>query len=381
MMTEIRVHDLQFTKTETAAFLKRAVGCSVGSSALKHLQDKTEGWPVALRRAALALQHRSDADEFIRGFAGNSRQLQEYLVAGILAHQSPDVRDCMCRTSILDRFCAPLCQSLCDMKRGSEKQPLRDRTADQVFLGASLFCIPLDDRQEWYRYHHLFQELLQRYLAEHCDPREIATLDERAANWFEEQGLLDEAVQHALKGNDRAEAGGLIGRHQNEILSEEQWHRLNQWLCWLTKTLALAMCAVAMVAGLDLAESRASVGTMEVSDGGKTGIIGGKKQTTDRKCLLWKHLRAVFFWSGGHGIRTRNPIRGAAFRMRLLAIRLPSGDVTSTPFNSSGVLNSRASMDLLFASPFTRYFSVASGCARIQGHRRFFTRRSANQRR
>jgi LuxR family maltose regulon positive regulatory protein len=232
-MAEIRVQDLQFTETETAAFLKRAVGRSVGSSALKHLQEKTEGWPVALRLAALALQHQSDADEFLRGFGGDSRQLQEYLVAEILAYQSPDTCDCMCRTSILDRFCAPLCQSLCDIKHGSEKRPLRDRTADQAFLGTGLLCIPLDDRQEWYRYHHLFQELLQRHLEEHRSPREIATLHERAAHWFEEQGLLDEAVGHALKGNDPAEAGSLIGRHRNEILSEEQWHRLNQWLRWL----------------------------------------------------------------------------------------------------------------------------------------------------
>jgi len=230
MMTEIRMWDLQFTEEETAAFLKHAIGRSVGNSALKHLQDKTEGWAVALRLAALALQHRTDADEFIRGFGGDSRQLQEYLVAEILAHQSPDIRDCLCRTSILDRFCASLCQSLCGMKCGSGECTLHDRTADQAFLGAGLFCIPLDDRQEWFRYHHLFQELLQRHLEQHCAPKEIATLHERAANWFEEQGLLDEAFQHALKGNDPAEAGRLIARHGIEILNEEQWHRLDQWL-------------------------------------------------------------------------------------------------------------------------------------------------------
>lgn len=230
MMTEIRMWDLQFTEEETAAFLKHAIGRSVSTSALKHLQDKTEGWPVALRLAVLALQHRSDADEFIRGFGGDSRQLQEFLVAEILAHQSPDVCDCLCRTSILDRFCVSLCHSLCGMKCGSGECTLRDRTADQAFLGAGLFCIPLDDRQEWYRYHHLFQELLQRQLEQRREPTEIATLHERAANWFEEHGLLDEAFQHALKGNGPAEAGRLIARHRIEILNEEQWHRLDPWL-------------------------------------------------------------------------------------------------------------------------------------------------------
>ncbi len=232
-MTEIRMQDLQFTEGETAAFLKQASGRSVGSSALKHLQDKTEGWPVALRLAALALRHRTDADEFIRAFGGGSQQLQEYLVAEILAQQSPDMCDCLCRTSILDRFCPSLCQSLCDMECSSGRCTIRDHSTGQAFLGAGLFCIPLDDRQQWYRYHHLFQELLQRYMESHFDAGETAVLHERASNWFEQQGLLDEAVQHALRGNAPEEAGCLIARHRSEILNEEQWHRLDQWLRWL----------------------------------------------------------------------------------------------------------------------------------------------------
>jgi LuxR family maltose regulon positive regulatory protein len=232
-MIEIRMQDLEFTADETAAFLERAIGHSLGSSSLKDLQNKTEGWPVALRLAALALQHQNNAEEFLQGFGGDSRQLQEYLVAEILAHQSPDTCDCLCRTAILDRFCAPLCQSLCDTKCGPGECTLRDRTADQAFLGAGLLCIPLDDRQEWYRYHHLFQELLQRYLQEHLDATETASLHDRASRWFEEQGLLDEAIQHALKGSDPRSAGSLIARHRSEILNEEQWHRLDQWLRWL----------------------------------------------------------------------------------------------------------------------------------------------------
>ncbi|HID77177.1 MAG TPA: hypothetical protein EYP56_14430 [Planctomycetaceae bacterium] len=229
-MTDIRMRDLQFTEAETAVFLRRAVGQGLDASVVKRLHQRTEGWPAALRLAALGLQHRGDVEWFCRGSIGHSRQLQEYMTGEFLAEQPPEARDCLCRISILDRFCAPLCRSVCHTRCGPEKCAIQQRATDQAVVGAGVLCIPLDDREQWFRYHHLFRELLQRTLADQLSPGEIAELHRRAAAWFEGQGLLDEAIRHALRGDGPEGAARLVARYRNEILKEERWHQLGQWL-------------------------------------------------------------------------------------------------------------------------------------------------------
>jgi len=233
MLTEVRLQDLQFTEEETAVFLQRTLNRSVGFPACKLLHERAEGWPVALRLASLALQHHTDIDKYIQSFGSISRPLHEYLVEEMLSQQSAESRSCLCRMSILDRFCAPLAQSLCGMHCGEEKCAFHSGGFDQAFLSMGLLAIPMDDRQEWYRFHHLFQELLQQFLEDSLAPSGIAELHSRAAAWFEEHGLLDEAIRHALKGSDPTEAGRIIARHGNEILNQEQWHRFDLWLSWL----------------------------------------------------------------------------------------------------------------------------------------------------
>lgn len=133
-------------------------------------------------------------------------------------------------TSILDRFCAPLCESVCgtDEKRSAEQ--LGGAEFLEVLRSKGLLCVALDEQREWYRYHHLFQELLKRQLDLQHSPKEIAELHHRAAAWLEDQGLIEEALQHALKAGDDTQAGQMIIRHRNEITQKEQWHRLDRWL-------------------------------------------------------------------------------------------------------------------------------------------------------
>jgi len=233
LMTEVRLQDLQFNEAETAVFVERALDRAIAAPILERLQDKTEGWPVALRLVSLALRNRTDLGEFIGSFGSRSRPLEEYLVAEILSQQSAEIRDCLCRTSILDRFSAPLGQALCGMNCGEGNCIFRSHDSDRPFPTVGLLCIPLDDRQEWYRFHHLFQELLQQFLKKSLDPGGIAGLHSRAAAWFEKHGLLEEAIRHALKGGDPSGAGRMIARHGIDLLNEEQWHRLDQWLGWL----------------------------------------------------------------------------------------------------------------------------------------------------
>ena len=225
MLNEIRLKDLEFTERETGIFLRQATGRSISDSTVARIYDHVEGWAVGLRLAALALQHREDADAFLQEFGGDTQHIREYLLQEVVSRQPPNLRDWMRRTSILNRFCAPVCDAVL-MTGDQEAGPAFVRFLED----RGMLCVSLDEKQEWFRYHHLFQELLYDQLKAHVAPNEIASLHQRAASWFEEHGWLEEAIHHALAGEGPAEAARLIVRHRNEILNQEQWHRLDQWL-------------------------------------------------------------------------------------------------------------------------------------------------------
>jgi len=225
MLNEIRLKDLEFTERETGIFLRQATGRSISDSTVARIYDHVEGWAVGLRLAALALQHREDADAFLQEFDGDTQHIREYLLQEVVSRQPPNLRDWMRRTSILNRFCAPVCDAVL-MTGDQEAGPAFVRFLED----RGMLCVSLDEKQEWFRYHHLFQELLYDQLKAHVAPNEIASLHQRAASWFEEHGWLEEAIHHALAGEGPAEAARLIVRHRNEILNQEQWHRLDGWL-------------------------------------------------------------------------------------------------------------------------------------------------------
>jgi LuxR family maltose regulon positive regulatory protein len=225
MLNEIRLKDLEFTEREAGIFLRQATGRSISDSAVARVYDHVEGWAVGLRLTALALQHHEDADSFLQEFDGDTHQVREFLLQEVVSRQPPNLRDCLRRTSILNRFCAPVCEAVL-MTGDQEAGP----AFIQFLEDRGMLCVALDEKQEWFRYHHLFQELLYRQLKAHVAPHEIANLHRRAAGWFEEHGWLEEAIDHSLRGDGPAEAARVMVRHRNEILNQEQWHRLDGWL-------------------------------------------------------------------------------------------------------------------------------------------------------
>jgi LuxR family maltose regulon positive regulatory protein len=229
-LTEVRMQDLKFTLAKTGEFLQLATGQRLSSTALENVHQSTEGWIAGLRLAALAVRHRSDADAYLSHFDGNVRGIQDFLVQEVMSQQLPATLDCLCRTSILNRFCAPLCETVCADQDDKDKCCLDGLDFIRLLEDSGLFSVALDMSGEWYRYHHLFQEQLQRQLRARFTPQEIADLHRRAASWFETQGLLEEAIQHLLQADGPAEVGRLIVRHRNEILNNEQWYRLDRWL-------------------------------------------------------------------------------------------------------------------------------------------------------
>jgi LuxR family maltose regulon positive regulatory protein len=211
LVTELRMHDLQFSAEETAEMLESTLG-SAANSAVLH--KRTEGWPVALRLATAILQRSKDA---LLAFDGDTIQLQEYLVAEILAHESPEIRDGLRRSSIGERFSASFVTNVCRTDGASFLRRLRE---------SGLPFAALDPQGKWYRYNHLFQDLLRRQL----DAAEATELHRRASAWYDESGYIEEALRHALAGNDVAAAAQIVARRRQELTQSEQRQRLRRLL-------------------------------------------------------------------------------------------------------------------------------------------------------
>ncbi len=196
-LTEIRAADLRFTPAEVAAFFNQAMGLQLTSAEITALETRTEGWAAGLQLAALSVQGQADRSAFIQTFSGSHRYVLDYLVEEVLEQQPTHIQRFLLHTSILDRLCGPLCD---DVMR-DPSTPGRETLPD--LERANLFIIPLDNERDWYRYHHLFGELLRQRLALQPGAAELITeLHTRASIWYETQGLDVEAFQHAIAAND-----------------------------------------------------------------------------------------------------------------------------------------------------------------------------------
>ena len=226
-MTEVRLLDLQFTRTETKSLLEQAVGHALESDSLERVHECTEGWAVGLRFTALALRYHDDKNKFLRTFCGNIRQVQDYLITEVMAHEDPIVRDCLCKISILERFCAPLCDAICGIEADHADSGAEINMFDALLERSGILTIALDGQRNWFRFHHLFQELLQRQLTNRYHTEDIAELHIRAAGWLETNGHLEEAIQNlAQTGNEQA-MRAFIHRNRRQLFQKEQWLRID----------------------------------------------------------------------------------------------------------------------------------------------------------
>jgi LuxR family transcriptional regulator, maltose regulon positive regulatory protein len=200
-LVEVRAADLRFTRDEAAAYLNDVNALGLGDDDVATLEARTEGWAAALQLAALSLDGRADRAAFIAGFAGDDRFVVDYLADEVLDRQPADVRRFLLDTSILDRLTGPLCDAVTGRTDG--------RTVLHALDRANLFVLPLDDRRHWYRYHHLFGDVLRAHLADER-PGEVAELHRRAADWFDRSGDPQAAVRHALASGDTDRAAAIV---------------------------------------------------------------------------------------------------------------------------------------------------------------------------
>jgi LuxR family transcriptional regulator, maltose regulon positive regulatory protein len=220
-LLEVRSDALRFRDEEAAALLNGQVGLGLSEADVARLQRRTEGWAAALVLAALSLRGRADAARFIDAFAGDHRHVVDYLGGEVLAGQPADRRRFLVHTSILDRLCGPLCDAVTG---GSGSA-----AALEAIERANLFLVPLDATRTWYRYHHLFSELLRHEL-HRSEPALVATLHRRASVWYRAAGLIPDAVQHAVGGGDLDQARELIAEHWLGFFNRGELATVADWL-------------------------------------------------------------------------------------------------------------------------------------------------------
>lgn len=221
-LTEIRAADLHFTTKEAAELLNTCMDLDLSAQDVAELKNRTEGWIVGLQMAALSLQGRADKHDFVTAFAGDDRYIVDYLVEEVLRRQPSHIETFLLQTSILARLCGSLCDAVTEGENG---QALLDHLEQ-----SNVFITPLDNRRHWYRYHHLFADLLRKRLRQSVGAQCLALLHLRASRWYEHEGFFAEAVSHALAAPDLEHAAALIEQHAPDIASHGEIVLARSWL-------------------------------------------------------------------------------------------------------------------------------------------------------
>ncbi|HEU5101741.1 MAG TPA: LuxR C-terminal-related transcriptional regulator [Roseiflexaceae bacterium] len=214
-LTELRAADLRFTPDEAAGFLTQVMELELSASDIAALEERTEGWIAGLQLAALSMRGRDDVARFVRSFAGDNRYIVDYLVEEVLQRQPEHIRSFLLQTAILERLSGPLCDAIL-----GQIQKTNDESSASFILRpssfvleelerANLFVVPLDDKRHWFRYHHLFADVLAAHALQE-QPAQIPILHQRASAWYADNGLPADAIRHALAAKDFTRAAGLV---------------------------------------------------------------------------------------------------------------------------------------------------------------------------
>jgi LuxR family maltose regulon positive regulatory protein len=220
-VSELRAENLRFTTQEATRFLNQEMGLALSPEEVLSLENRTEGWIAGLHLAALSMLDTEDVAGFISAFTGDDRYIVDYLVDEVLSQRPTGTKDFLLRTSILTRMNGDLCDAITGQNGGQELLERLDQ--------ANLFIVPLDNKRLWYRYHHLFADLLRQRLEEVVNTQEVNTLHQRASQWLEEHDLLIDAVEHALVAEDYENVFRLIDLGSMELLMRSQQNLLLKW--------------------------------------------------------------------------------------------------------------------------------------------------------
>ena len=243
-LTELRAHDLRFALGEAATFLQEVMDLALSAEDAAALEARTEGWIAGLQLAALSLRDRPRAQQanFIAAFTGSHHFVVDYLVDEVLARQSSHLQTFLLQTSILERLCGSLCDALMlgEAQATHPSQQAYSQALLEQLERNNLFIIPLDDERRWYRYHHLFAQVLRQRLESGASQNTVATLHRRASLWFEQHGLLAEALEHGFAAADWARAARLLEQCAEPMVMRGEFLTFRRWVRLLPRDVALS---------------------------------------------------------------------------------------------------------------------------------------------
>ncbi|NIW45813.1 MAG: LuxR family transcriptional regulator, partial [Gammaproteobacteria bacterium] len=220
-ITELRAADLRFTASEASDFLNQVMGLNLSSDDIAELETRTEGWIAGLQLAAISMRGRQDHAGFIKSFTGGHRLVLDFLIEEVLGQQPENIQNFLLQTSVLDRMTGSLCDALTGQENGQETLEMLDH--------ANLFVFPMDEERRWYRYHHLFADLLRQRLHQ-IQPEYFPILQIKAGEWFKNQGFNREAIKHLLIGKEYQSAAELIRSVAIEIIQQGEHTTVGGWI-------------------------------------------------------------------------------------------------------------------------------------------------------
>ncbi len=238
-LVELNLTDLRFTLDEAATFLNQVMKLNIAQEDVSRLEKLTEGWVAGLQLAALSMHNVQDISGFLGAFTGSHRYIFDYLAQEVLNRQPAHIQDFLLRSSILERMNASLCDSLSPQNSSSEgispiSNPGSNLSSSQAILEhlehTNLFIVPLDQQRHWYRYHHLFSDFLQTRLEQSVSPEVVSALHMRACAWYEQNGLLGEALRHAMAAHQPGHAAALLSQAAEEMFIRSELITIIKWL-------------------------------------------------------------------------------------------------------------------------------------------------------
>ena len=277
-LVDIRADQLRFTPAEIAVFLNEVMGLRLSAEDVAALEARTEGWIAGLQLAALSMQGCKDIHSFVSAFSGSHYYVMDYLAEEVLQLQPENVRSFLLQTSILGRMCGPLCNAVVE---ADILKPADGQTLLETLELRNVFVIPLDNERHWFRYHHLFVEVLNRRL-EHQWPQLLPELHQRASHWYEQNGLISEAIHHARLAGDPERAAQLVDQNgclllmRGEVVNLLSWieavEPYSQTLPWIAIQKAWALCLTGQLDRVEgsLQTAERLISSLELTDDVRT---------------------------------------------------------------------------------------------------------------
>jgi LuxR family maltose regulon positive regulatory protein len=281
-MIELRAADLRFTSGEATEFLNEMMNLGLSHSQVETLEARTEGWIAGLRMAALSIRTTNDVTAFIDSFGGGTRHIFDYLIEEVVDRQLPDIRDFLLRTSVLDRLTGPLCNAITGRNDSREVLQRLER--------GNLFLVPLDDNNQWYRYHQLFSDLLQAQMIRQR-PDLISELHSKASRWFEGEGLTVEAVNHAMASQDWDRVKELIEPRVKIMIAQNRYATVAEWLSKMPGEFVAEhpwLCVLGAWASLFLGRYEDVQRFVQWAD----AILPERLEEYDKEIMDWHSIRA-----------------------------------------------------------------------------------------